>query len=251
MYRNNTGSSLQSQFCDDITLTDTRFLTNNNQLVAELDMNKSIEELNSAITTAGGFTFFSRGRPVKIVIQNSSFIHNSANKTNQNNTPPVLKTSGHGGAILIRLADVQGSEISITNSSFENNTALVDGGAIYISLSENASTSSILLAHNRFLGNQVEEASGGAVSINSLSISFNNTIVVENCNFTNNKGNAGGAFSMALYDSNIKNAMYPDSVIFTDCHFLCNEAKNEGTAIGLFSLIPVDQIGFPVRFKDW
>ena len=228
-------------------------MMNDNQLVAEPDVNEtSIEELYNTITTAGGFTFFSRGRPVRITIQNCSFIQNSANENDPNNTRPVLlKTNGHGGAILIRLADVQDSEISITDSTFVNNTAQVDGGALYISLSEDVSTNTILLANNNFTGNQVEQASGGAVSINSFSISFNNTIIVEHCNFTGNRGNAGGAFSVALYDSDLNSTMHPDSVVFTDCVFHFNAAENEGTAVGLFSLVHVDQVGFPVRFENW
>ena len=97
----------------------------------------------------------------------------------------------------------------------------------------------------------VEEASGGAVSINSFQISFNNTVIVQNCNFVRNSGNAGGAFSIALYDSNINSSQNPDSVNFTECSFTDNTAKNEGTAVGLFSLVHVDQVGFPVGFENW
>ena len=62
---------------------------------------------------------------------------------------------------------------------------------------------------------------------------------------------AGGAFSVALYDSNYNSAQYPDTVTFYDCKFIGNSAFREGTAVGLFSVIRVDQIGFPVYFVDW
>ena len=120
-----------------------------------------------------------------------------------------------------------------------------------MTLSERVSASTMTLARNKFTYNIVEEASGGAVSINSFNISYNNIIKVDKCYFEGNAGNAGGAFSVALYDSDIDSSSNPDSVTFTDCQFVSNEAENEGTAVGLFSLVHVDQVGFPVGFEDW
>ncbi|CAI7990699.1 hypothetical protein GBAR_LOCUS524 [Geodia barretti] len=251
-FRDNIGSSLQGQFCNDVTLTNTHFINNDNQQVAEPDVNEtSIEELYDSITTGGGFTFFTRGQPATIRIEKCSFVENSANRNDPNNTRPVLlKANGHGGAVLIRLANADGSEITIADSEFVNNKAQVDGGAIYMTLSESVSGSSIFIERSNFTGNTVEEASGGAVSINSFQISFNNTIIVRNCSFLGNSGNAGGAFSIALYDSDINSSRSPDGVNFTECDFVNNMAKNEGTAVGLFSLVHVDQVGFPVGFEN-
>ena len=148
------GSSLQGQFCDDVTLTNTHFINNDNRQVAEPDVNEtSIEELYDSITTGGGFTFFSRDQPVTIRIEKCSFVGNSANRNDPNNTRPVLlKANGHGGAVLIRLANAEGSEITIVDSEFVNNEAQVDGGAIYVTLSESVSGSSIFLERNNFTG---------------------------------------------------------------------------------------------------
>ena len=120
-----------------------------------------------------------------------------------------------------------------------------------MTLSESVAGSSILIAGTNFTRNVVEEASGGAVSINSFDISYNNTVRVESCNFIENVGNSGGAFSVALYDSDTNSSRNPDSVNFTDCNFIDNSAENEGTAVGLFSLVHVDQVGFPVGFDNW
>ena len=148
------GSCLQGQFCDDIILTNTHFLDNNNQQVAEPDVNEtSIEELYDSITTGGGFTFFSRDQPVSIRIENCSFVNNSANRNDPNNSRPVLlKANGHGGGVLIRLANSEGSDITIVDSVFSGNRAQVDGGAIYMTISESVSGSSILLERNNFTG---------------------------------------------------------------------------------------------------
>ncbi len=259
-YSNNSGASLQVQFTTAIKLIDTEFLENKNQLEARPDENEtSIEDLYNSITTSGGFTYFSRddggdldGNPISILIQNCTFRGNSANRNDPNNTRPVLlKANGHGGAILIRLAGVNNSEITIIDSTFENNVAQVDGGAVYVTISEGLSSNTINFINNRFINNSVEQASGGAVSVNSFMFSYNNTIIVEDCVFMENSGNAGGAFSVALYDSNLESTQHPDAVNFSNCTFTDNAAQNEGTAVGLFSLVHVDQVGFPVTFDNW
>lgn len=234
-------------------MLNTDFILNNNSVVAEPDVAETnIQDLYSAVSTSGGFTFFSQGQDVEIFIHNSHFISNSANRNDPNNSRPVLlKENGHGGAVLIRLSNTDNSKITISDCTFTNNSAQVDGGAIYIYLSEDTSSSSFVLRNNTFTGNGVEEASGGAVSVNSFSFTFNNSILVEDCSFTENRGSAGGAFSVALYDSNLDSTRYPDVLSFTRCAFIRNAAENEGTAVGLFSLVHVDQIGFPVSFTDW
>ena len=76
-------------------------------------------------------------------------------------------------------------------------------------------------------------------------------IHIKDSHFESNNGSAGSAFSMALYDRHIESTIFPDMIVFRNCSFLNNSAVNEGTAVGLFSLIHVDQVGFPVYFHDW
>lgn len=212
----------------------------------------SIEDLYSGVTVSGGITFFSQGVDVEITIDGCRFLNNAANTNDQNNTRPVLlKVNGHGGAVLIRLAEVQNSHITISNCVFGNNSAQVDGGAVYLSLSENAKSNVALVTNSTFFGNRVEQASGGAISINSFNFTSNNTVTISDCRFTQNMASAGGAVSVVLYDTNINSTQSPDGVEFSHCQFVGNSAVNEGTAVGLFSLVHVDQIGFPVSFHDW
>lgn len=251
-FTNNEGAPLRVQFSNDIQLVNTDFLNNTNKIPAEPDEGEtSIEELYQSITTAGGFTYFNREAESNILIQGCRFADNSANMNDPNNTRPVLlKANGHGGAILIRLAGVQDSTITIQDCQFVNNFAQVDGGAVYFSISENVRKNSISFINTKFVNNEVDIASGGAVSINSFNISYDNTINVTDCHFELNVGNAGGAFSVALYNSNLESTQMPDAVNFCNCTFLSNAATNEGTAVGLFSLVHVDQVGFPVSFTD-
>lgn len=251
--RNNTGAVLQLQFVPSITIVQTNFSHNRNSVPAEQDTNETtIEQLYDSITTAGAFTFFSRGlNESKINISNCYFYNNSANENDDTNTRPTLfKANGHGGAILIRLAQVKFADIHITDCMFIDNVAEVDGGAVYFSLSENFSSSFIQLSRNTFIGNRVE-SSGGAVSLNSFSFSFNNTFLIEECVFEGNRANAGGAVSIALYDTSIDSIQWPDNASFINCDFYGNIAQNEGSAVGLFSLVHVDEVGFPVSFTNW
>ena len=246
------GSPLQLRFSTGILVQDTMFINNHNLLPAEPDTNSTnITELYRAIISGGGITYYSNST-AELTIRNCTFDNNSANVNDVNNSRPVLlKTNGHGGAIIVRLAGSNDSTISITNTVFSNNHAQVDGGAIYFSFSEKATNNEVNLSNLNFTNNVVEEASGGAVSINSFSISYFTRINVSDCSFIDNSANAGGAFSAVLYDSDEDSATQQDSISFSNCRFINNSAFNEGTAVGLFSLVHVDQVGYPVNFTDW
>ena len=214
--------------------------------------NTTISELFDSITLAGGFTYFSRNTSVNIEIETCTFANNSAGPNDVNNTRPVLlKANGHGGGVLIRLAQVKEANIVISNSIFSDNEAEVDGGAIYFSLSEEFSSSQITLRNNDFINNRVSVSAGGAVSLNLFRDTFNNSFEMQDCVFSNNSANAGGAFGIALYDTGLDSIQYPDSALLERCNFVGNQASNEGTAVGLFALVHVDEVGFPVTFIDW
>ena len=236
-----------------IRLTRTNFILNQNQIPAPLDSkNTTITELFDSITTAGGFTYYNRNDSVDITIEDCKFINNSANVNDVSTSrPELLKANGHGGGVLIRLAQVTNSNIRITNSWFEGNEAEVDGGGIYFSFSENFSSNSIYLYNNTFVRNRVYESTGGAVSWNVFSFSFNNSFVVKDCIFAENCGTAGGAVGISLYDISVDSFLLPDSAEFVGCKFLRNRARHEGSAVGLFSLVHVEEFGFPVGFTNW
>ena len=153
--------------------------------------------------------------------------------------------------MLIRLAKIKNSVISISDSSFENNFAEVDGGAVYFSFSENFSSSSVSIQDCHFINNTALESSGGAISLNSYSGSFNNSFVFQDCEFKRNRADSGGAVGISLYDTTIDSIDQPDSASLQNCSFYGNTAHNEGTAVGLFSHVHVDETGFPVSFINW
>ena len=215
--------------------------------------NTTINRLYVAITTSGAFTFYSRGvEDANIAIKNCTFYNNSAGRNNVNNTRPVLlKANGHGGAVLVRLSKINAVSISVSDSNFSNNFAEVDGGAVYFSLSENFSSSLVSIRNCRFVNNSAQESSGGAISLNSYRGTFNNSFFIQDCEFERNKADSGGALGIALYDTTIDSFDLPDSASLKNCSFYGNIAVNEGTAVGLFSLVHVDESGFPVNFTNW
>lgn len=154
--------------------------------------------------------------------------------------------------------------MKILNSTFTGNHAELGGGGIYILYRKKSESNNFQLNTLTFERNCAGKeadctgraattggAAGGAVSVNSSDHTYNNTFSIDTCIFTKNKASAGAGFSMALYDSNFMSSENPDGIQFTDCNFMYNQASNEGTAVGLFSLVHVDQVGFPVNFSDW
>lgn len=253
LYSKNTGSPLQFRNSTGIEIAECTFTENFNEASVDPDTeDTTLTDTYGDITTSGCVTVFVGDQPIDLVIRDSNFTSNNASRNPENNTRPVLlKSSGHGGALFIRLVGSAGSSIVINDCTFESNFAEVDGGAVYISLSEKSNNNNLTFTNNVFSNNNVEVASGGAISINSFNFTYSNTILIEHTMFISNNGSAGGAFSMALYDSFPNSTRFPDNITFCNCSFLSNSAVNEGTAVGLFSLVHVDQVGFPVQFIDW
>ena len=253
--RGNIGETLQLQFVGAVTLIRTDFILNRNEIQApQDDENTTISELFTSITTAGGFTYFNQNATMSLIVDQCKFISNRANVNSPFDTRPLLlKVNGHGGAMIVRLSGITKGSISITNSLFDGNEAEVNGGGIYFALSEEFSSNTIRLYNNTFVNNRGVQSSGGAISwiIFSSSISFNNSWVLEDCRFINNSGSAGGAVSLSLHGTSLDNFIMPDRIRFIHCLFYSNEALIEGSAVGLFALVHVEEFGFPVEFTDW
>lgn len=251
--RENTGASLQFRFSTNVLLSNSLFLDNrNNASVVNNNNETSIDDLYTTVQTSGGITIFSQTQSTNVTIDHCNFTNNRASLNPPNDTRPVLlKQNGHGGAILVRLSETSNSTVTISNCWFENNYAQVDGGAVYLTYSDGSADNVVSIVNTTFVGNLVDEASGGAISLNSYNFTHSNCFFLEDNTFLANRGSAGGAFSMALYDSDLVSSEYPDKIVFRRCSFTENSADNEGTAVGLFSLVHVDQVGFPVHFYDW
>ncbi len=187
-----------------------------------------------------------------IRIENCTFVNNSGSRNEEDTDRPLLlRANGHGGAVLIRLIQVTGARILIINNVFEGNRAEIDGGGIYFALSENTSSNLMCLYNNTFIKNTAYQSSGGAVSWNTFGSSYDNRLIMEECRLINNKGNAGGAVTVSLFDTNVDSFLSPNNAQFIGCLFKGNMAQHEGTAVTLYAVVRVDEFGFPVEFSNW
>lgn len=236
-----------------MSLIRTNFINNRNEIIApEDEETTTVSELFNSITTSGGFTYYNLNGSVSITIDHCQFIGNRANVNRASDTRPMLlKANGHGGAVVIRLAGIDSGVIRVTNSLFDSNEAEVNGGGIYFSLSDGFSSNYVHLYNNKFTNNIALQSSGGAISWIVFSYSFNNSLIVEDCRFMNNGGNAGGAVSISLHGTSLDSFLLPDKAHFIRCLFTSNVGKIEGSAVGLFALLHVEEFGFPVEFTDW
>lgn len=252
-YRNNHGIPLLAFSVGRLKIYHSHFSHNINLLSATVrDTVTSLSDLYNSINTGGGIAFLGREMQTEIIIHNCTFSNNTASINHEDDLNQLFfRENGRGSAVLIRFAGVQNSSVNISNCLFINNSAEVEGAAVYMSFSDNTSSNHIHMLESHFTGNTAHLGSGGAVSLNSYQSSFNNTIVIEDSSFESNAADSGGAVSLALYSSSENVRVQNNQLFFINCSFQRNAAINEGTAVGLFCLAHVDVIGFPVSFSGW
>ena len=175
---------------------------------------------NSAVY--GGGLYWSRS---SVTIDGMAFINNSAEQggaiyfpnggsSAQNPTQVINSnfsgnTASTGGAIYINNV----GNIKISNNNFTDNSAVLEGGAIYIPYS----TSNLLIdiAYSDFIRNNASQ--GGAIySGNKGTDAWN----IHDCNFFNNSATVSGG---AIYVDNAQ--------IIKNCNFDGNKADGDGGAV--------------------
>jgi predicted outer membrane repeat protein len=252
-FRESTGTALQIRQSSNVVVETCWFVNNIDARIRHLPRDPSqevdVSTLLEQVLLGGALTFFSRSRTTaSLTIQDCVFEGNHGSSINDEGSPVLLRESGHGGGVLVQISNVTDSLILIEDSTFSGNTADVDGGGVYVALSDGVNGNRIIFRKMTFLNNSASEASGGAISFNSFQISYNNTIEIVDSRFESNNASAGGAVSFVLYQSDPD--LPPDNLVFRNCVFVENTAENDGTAVGLFSLLHVDEFGFPVWFQD-
>ena len=209
-------------------------------------INKSsidLNELNILCAPGGALSVYS-SNTINLVIENCTFSDNKASdRAIDDRRPPLLQLDGHGGAINIRLNG------AVRNNTFESNIARIQGGAIYVSMSHEAASNSLVVEDCSFTNNSAETRAGGALAVVLFNATLNNTFVIRGSTFRGNSAVGGGAAAVIVYD--FHSIEYPDMLIFEDCLFELNTAEREGSAVGLFSLLHSKLRPFPVGFNNW
>lgn len=209
------------------------------------------------VTSTGGVSVFSENHTQGILVLNCHFDNNIArNNTEDDSIPSQLKRFGRGGGLSVRLVNSSNGFVCVVNSSFNNNTVEVGGGAVSFTIAE-SDNNNITFSDVTFDNNvcSIEKCTGGAVKGELFSPVKQNRVIFFMCNFSNNSATSGsgGAISVASSDKGFSDNGTDayELVTIDSCIFKRNLAKFEGTAVGLFSLGRVNQAGFRILMKDW
>lgn len=261
--RNNISPPLLIYNSFNIKIATTKFFNNH---PGELGLNitsnpcffPQIENISSFLdnrTTSGGVSLYKDDRvPLKLLIENCSFVSNSARNDTQVTLVRRSERNGHGGAVNLRLLDSFNGTVCIRNTTFLDNLAEAHAGALAISIGGSAASNKFIVSRSVFEDNRclIDKCTGGAVGIGFFSGTRFNTLTFQDCNFTGNQARSSGA--MVLFTS--ASAEYSpdgvsDGVTLRNCQFVRNKAFFEGTALGAFSISNTNLIGLPVDIHDW
>ena len=162
-----------------------------------------------------------------LVVDSCTFTNNRAADT-------LLTTFGLGGAMAFSYAiDAPSHDsISITNSTFLQNSAANAGGAVFFSQFDGTQHGELLIADCEFTDNA--SFNGGAVYLESTAVG-NNTTALTNCDFRNNqvagtlpgRSASGGAIDIGYFGDGPTR----DSILIADCQFRENAAELRGGGI--------------------
>lgn len=204
-------------------------------------------------TTSGGISLYVKDMPTNILIEGGSFVDNSARPDLDVGLVRRSNRYGQGGALNIRLLNSTSSRVCIRGSTFTGNSAEAHAGALAVSVVGSSSDTKFIVRESSFHNNSctIEKCTGGAVGIHFFSGTQLNTLLFQDCNFTENQAKSSGALVLSTSVSAVQNEDRSDILKLINCWFVNNAACFEGTALGVFSLTHTNQIGIPVEISDW
>ncbi len=186
-----------------------------------------------------------------LVISQSTFYDNIARHDSLGLLQRDSQGFGHGGGLTLRLVNSSRSLICIDNSTFDGNRAQVNGGAIAASMAQLSSNNQFVVSNSTFVNN-TSSGTGGAIGYDLLDTTTFNLVSFENCNFSANIADTGGAVALATSSGAVTNFEgKSNSLRLTNCLFEMNTAQFEGSAVAVLSLSHVDQVGIPTDVSDW
>ena len=214
----------------------------------------SADELNQLGIPSGGISIYSN-ETISIEVDNCTFVNNSGNINQPHVQRPVrLKPGGHGGAIYLRLPEINLSNVSIHDSNFDSNFAEINGGAIIISLNR-AKKNIFRISRCNFTNNYALVTTGGGLAVELSNGTENNVFTVKSCTFKQNRAVGGGALSVVVYDyysgRGVEEEGSANRIVLSNSSFVDNHAVREGSALGLFSFYPSGTFPFEVDIQDW
>ena len=181
------------------------------------DWNNAVATINHAldIVPDGGVIYLANGE----YAPSSVGAGHSKNVTliGQNRDKTILKKAPKG---MLNLGDA--NTVKIYNCSFIDNTAMLDGGAIWFEKVKN-----IEIVNCSFIGNSAPSRCGGAIYANGA-----DNITLINCSFVNNSAQVGAA----IYSNS-------GELHVTDCYFTGNSA-HDGAIYSISTYLIVNKCTF-------
>ena len=258
VYQNNTAPAVIAYLSSPLYILNSHFKDNIVGNVSNVScLTSSGLFYRDNVTSAGGISIFGENHTQEVLLFDCYFGNNFGRRNNESNSvPSQLKQFGHGGGLSVRLVNSDDGYVCVVNSSFNNNAAEVEGGAIIFTIAD-SDNNNITLSKVTFHKNYccTEKCTGGAVNVDLFAPAKQNRINFFECDFSHNNATlgSGGAISIAGSDKGFSdNGSDAYALVTIDsCNFKHNTAKFEGTAVGLFFLGRVNQAGFRIRMKDW
>ena len=189
---------------------------------------------------------------IKLLVSGCTFTNNAAHNMNTS-LPRSLFSYGHGGAMFIRFVNSSNSQVCIENTFFNNNTAQANGGALQLSAANNSVSNKITILNSTFSGNNctLKTCFGGAIGVDYVLDSSFEILHIFNSSFINNLADAGGALGLLTSISSTYENEAFKSLWFRNCLFDHNMARQDGSALSLFSITPISKRNFPIFIDNW
>lgn len=188
----------------------------NDDLVTRIVTFENTEFTNNTAKNGGAVAVYASSSELEeggiVEIKNCDFAGNKA----VNTSDKEVTSNVFGGAVYI----TRKSTLNIEDSNFTENEALFEGGAIYAAGDSETAVSGTTFTKNKTA--HESDAKGGAVSVHSATIDFDNATFTENSTCKN-----GGA----IYVSYTTIETFNSDVNIKNSHFEKNIAGNGGGAI--------------------
>ena len=205
--------------------------------------------------TAGGLSLYANGMSIKLLISRSTFENNFArpNEAADKTLARALLPFGHGGAMFIRLVESSQTKICIDDSIFYKNSAEANGGAMQLSAAQDSLNNEVVIQNSNFTKNNcvLDSCTGGVIGIDYIENSHNNIVHFINSSFYDNYAVAGGVLSLLTSVGTDPSEDLLKPLLFKDCLFEHNMAKEDGSVLSLFSVTQINELGFPAFIKNW
>ena len=175
----------------------------------------TVENCNFTNNTAkygGAISVSAEYNSVELTVTDSVFTENFA----EEGGGAICIIATYGNAISY---NISGSEFTNNSVNYDSASAAVAGGAVY---TNGAAAGTIL--DTSFTGNKAENANGSGNG-GAVKVQFGGTSTIENCVFTANVADIGGAISLQA------NTGFDNDVTVIGCTFTDNKANQAGGAI--------------------